>query len=141
LKPSDHQKAGYIAKIHDATPTAPIQAVANHQTGVEEWDVSTFEAPDYLSRWKRRVPKRVVFNYLDSRMTANPDQCLRQMIDYFEHEETKLADRFKIGKFLKEMIVSGQIDRLPSDWLAPGQLMRVVLLAKKWGIPVGPRKG
>jgi hypothetical protein len=114
-----------------------IKAVAAHQTGIEQWDESTIEASDYLRHWTRRVSKRVIFNFIDLWIRHNPRGCLREMVDYFEHEDTHLVERMRIDSFLKEMIVSGQIERLPSDWLAPAELKLVVELAKDYGIPVG----
>jgi hypothetical protein len=116
-----------------------IKAVANHQTGVEAWDRSTFKASDYLRDWKRHISKWVIFNFLDSWIKCNPNGSLREMVDYFEHENTLLlADRMEIRGFLEEMIGTGQIERLPGDWMKPAELESVVQLAKEYGIPIGP---
>jgi hypothetical protein len=114
-----------------------IKAVAAHRTGIEQWDLSTLEVSDYLRRWKRRVSKRIIFNFIDLWIGHNPRGSLREMVDYFEQEDTHLVERMRIDRFLEEMIVTGQIKRLPSDWLAPSELKLIVKLAKDYGIPVG----
>jgi hypothetical protein len=114
-----------------------IIAVVNHRTGISEWDSSTHKAPDYLPKWRRHVSKVVIFNFLDLWMKKNPEGCLREMVNYFEHEDTHLIKRTRIGGFLEEMMVTGQIDRLPSDHMVPSELQRVVRLAKKFRVPIG----
>lgn len=113
-----------------------IIAVAQHKTGVEEWDHSSFEASDYLNDWKREVSDRTIFNFIDYWMERNPEGTLRQMVDYYEHEDTHLIDRMRIVGFLKEMIVSGQMTRFPRVWMPPAEMSSVIRLAKEYGIPV-----
>lgn len=127
----DDESVGCTASVFDA-----IIAVAQHKTGVEEWDRSAFEASDYLKDWKRRVSDRTIFNFIDYWMERNPEGNLRQMVDYFEHEDTHLIDRMSIADFLKEMIVSGQMTRFPRVWMPPAEMSSVIRLAKEYGILV-----
>jgi hypothetical protein len=69
-------------------------------------------------------------------MERNPEGNLRQMVDYFEHEDTHLIDRMSIVDFLKEMIVSGQMTRFPRVWMPPAEMSSVIRLAKEYGILV-----
>jgi len=113
-----------------------IIAVAQHKTGVEEWDHSSFEVSDYLNDWKREVSDRVIFNFINHWMDCNSEGTLREIVDYFEHEATHLIDRMNIVGFLKEMIVSGQMSRFPRVWMPPAEMSSVIELAKEYGIPV-----
>lgn len=117
---------------------AAVQAVAGHKTGVAEWDSSSFEAPDYLRAWKRQVPGRTILNFLDSWIRSRPNGSLREMVDYFEHEDTHLVNRRNIKRFLERMIMYGQLERLPSDFMTPAELRGVVRLARRFRIPLGP---
>ena len=56
------------------------------------------------------------------------------MVDYLEHDATHLVNRSNIGEFLEEMIVSGQMKRLPRDWMTPAELDGVLRLAKEYGV-------
>lgn len=125
------ESIGRTTSVYDA-----ITAVSQHKTGVEEWDHSSFEASDYLNDWKREVSNRTIFNFIDYWMERNPEGSLRQMVDYFEHEDTHLIDRMRIVGFLKEMIVSGQMTRFPRVWMPPAEMSSVIRLAKEYGIPV-----
>lgn len=119
------------ASVFDA-----IISVAQHKTSVEEWDQSSFEVSDYLNDWKREVSDRTIFNFIDYWMERNPEGNLREMVDYFEHEDTHLIDRTNIIDFLEEMIVSGQMTRFPRVWMPPAEMYSVVELAKQYGILV-----
>lgn len=113
-----------------------IMSVAQHQTGVSEWDESPFEAADYLKDWKREVSDRVIFNFIDYWMECRPDGTLREMVDYFEHEDTHLIDRMNIAEFLKEMILTGQMTQFPRVWMPPAEMSSVIRMAKEYGVPV-----
>ena len=113
-----------------------IIAVAQHKTGVEEWDHSSFEASDYLNDSKRAILDRTIFNFIDYWMERNPEGDLRQMVDYFEHEDTCLIDRMRIFGYLEEMIVSGQMTRFPRVGMSPAEMSSIIRLAKEYGIPV-----
>lgn len=113
-----------------------IKSVAQHRTGVTEWDESSFEASDYLLDWTREVSDRVIFNFMDYWMDRNSGGDLRGMVDYFEHEATHLINRMNIANFMTEMIVSGQMNRFPRVWMPPAELRSVISLAKEYGIPV-----
>jgi hypothetical protein len=116
-----------------------VKAVCNHTTGVEEWDSSNCQASDYLGDWSPAVVEYVVYNYIDQWIRNNPHGSLRSMVDYFHHDGTHLVKRKNISDFLKEMITTGQIDSLPSDFMVPSELTSVVRLAKKYGIPIGSK--
>jgi hypothetical protein len=112
-----------------------IIAVSQHRTDIVEWDDSSFDAPDDLNEWNREVLDRTVFNFIDYWMEQNPQGSLRQMVEYFEHEDTCLIDRIRIGGFVEEMIVTGQMTRLPGVWMAPAEMSSVIELATAYGIP------
>lgn len=114
----------------------PIISVAQHQTGVSEWDESSFKASDYLKDWKREVSDRVIFNFIDYWMECRPAGTLREMVDYFEHEDTHLIDRMNIAEFLKEMILTGQMTQFPRVWMPPAEMSSVIRMAKEYGVPV-----
>lgn len=127
----DEESTATTASVYDA-----IISVAQHATGVEEWDRSSFEAPDYLKMWKREVPKRAIYNFIDQWMERNPEGDLRQIVDYFEHEDTHLIDRMNIIEFMKDMIVTRQMYRFPRVWMPPAEMLPVVELARQWGLSV-----
>lgn len=114
----------------------PILSVAQHRTGVSEWDESSFEASDYLKDWKREVSERVIFNFIDYWMECRPDGTLREIVDYFEHEDTHLIDRMNIVDFMKDMILTGQMTRFPRVWMPPAEMSSVIEMAKEYGVPV-----
>jgi hypothetical protein len=111
-----------------------VVAASRHQSGITELDTSDEKVSDYLLDWKVRVSQRMIFNYIDLWVHENPDSSLREMVDYFEHDATHLVNRENIGGFLEEMIVSGQMKRLPRDWMTPAELDRILLLAKEYGV-------
>jgi hypothetical protein len=114
-------------------------AVECHTTSLPSWDRSGIDFT-ISPEWKREVSEHVIFNHLDQWM-RRLGASLRDMTDYFERHPTGLVDRCNISEFLEQMMVSGQIDRLPSDEFAPAELDRVVSLARKMGIPVGGEPG
>ncbi len=129
---SDNEEPhGLFHDVHDA-----IRAVCSHSTGVEMWDDSSLGVSDYLLDWKREVPDRIVFNYIDYWIQRNPEGTLRDMVDYFEHDDTHLVDRTSLGDCLEEMIVNGQMTSFPRVWMPPADLRHVIELAKEYRIPV-----
>ena len=78
--------------------------------------------------------KRVIFNFIDQWIVPTPHGGLREMVDYFEHDDTHLVNRHNLSDFLKEMIVTGQLTALPGTSMAPSELQSVVRLAREYGI-------
>jgi len=113
-----------------------VVAASRHRSGIPELDGSNVAISDYLLDWERRVGQPMVFNYIDLWISMNPDGSMREMVDYFEHDATHLVNRSNIGEFLEEMIVSGQMKRLPRDWMTPAELDGVLRLAKEYGVQV-----
>lgn len=71
-----------------------IQAVAQHRTGLPEWDASSERVSDNLKDWTLRLDKkfkmRLVANYLRAHSGGS---SMREMVDYFEHKHGYLMDR------------------------------------------------
>jgi hypothetical protein len=114
-----------------------VRAIAQHRIGIFEWDTSQTKVSDYLPDWTCMVSEKVIFNFIDLWIEKNPTASLREMVDHFETERMSLVNRESIGGFLEEMIISGQIKRLPRDWMTPVELQDVVRLAKRYRIPLG----
>jgi hypothetical protein len=113
-----------------------VVAASKHQTGIQGFDESDERISDYLLDWQLRVEKHTIFNYIDLWILENPQSSLREMVDYFEHEATHMVDRENLEDFLEEMIISGQVKRLPRDWMTPSELDRILRLAKEYGVDV-----
>lgn len=127
----EDESQGHFITVYDA-----IKTVHFHSTGIAEWDASSFEVSDYLLDWEREVPDRVIFNYIDYWIQRNPKGSLRGMVDYFEHDDTRLVDRMNISGFLEEMIISGQLNSIPHPSMSPCELESVVRLARDYGISI-----
>ena len=113
-----------------------VVAASKHKSGISELDTSEENVSDYLLDWSIRVSQRLIFNYIDSWVCKKPNGSLREMVDYFEHDATHLVNRYNIGGFLEEMIVGGQMKRLPRDWMTPSELDGILRLAKEYGVEV-----
>ena len=111
-----------------------VLAASRHKSGIRELDTSDEKISDYLLDWKVRVGQRLIFNYIDLWIRENINGSLREMVDYFEHDATHLVNRGNLSGFLEEMIVSGQVERLPRDWMTPAELDHILHLAKEYGV-------
>ena len=111
-----------------------VVAASKHLSGIPELDTSGENVSDYLLDWSVCGSQRLIYNYIDLWVRKSPGGSLREMVDYFEHDATHLVNRSNIGGFLEEMIVSGQMKRLPRDWMTPAELNAIPRLAKEYGV-------
>jgi hypothetical protein len=109
-----------------------IRAVAEHKTGLPEWDKSDEKASDYIKKWKRHFDDRLLINLVADYLEKRPDDSMRSLIDYFEHKYSYMMDRMKIIDLIRQMMVSGEIKKLPSMDMAPAETRSLQRLAKKW---------
>ena len=113
-----------------------VVAASKHESGIARWDRHGQQLSDYLLAWEVRVSQYLIINYIDLWIQRNPQGSLREMVDYFEHDPTHLVNRGNIADFLRQMIVSGQVKRLPRDWMTPAELHGVLRLAREYGVEV-----
>lgn len=113
-----------------------VVAASKHGTGITRWDWHGQQLSDYLPDWKVRVSQYLIINYIDLWIQRNPEGSLREMVDYFEHDPTHLVNRGNIADSLRQLIVSGQVKRLPRDWMTPAELDSVLRLAREYGVDV-----
>lgn len=111
-----------------------VVAASRHQSSIRKLDTSDERISDYLLDWTTRVSQRMIFNYIDLWVQGHPNGSLREMVDYFEHDATHLVNRDNIAGFLEEMIVGGQMKRLPRDWMTPAELDGILRLAKEYDV-------
>jgi len=113
-----------------------VVAASKHKSGITRWDRHGQRLSDYLPGWEVRVSQYLIINYIDLWIQRNPQGSLREMVDYFEHDPTHLVNRGNIADSLRQMIVSGQVKRLPRDWMTPAELDGVLRLAREYGVEV-----
>jgi len=111
-----------------------VVAASKHRSGIPKLDGSTEAVSDYIRDWRVCVKPHFLFNYIDLWLRGNPRGSLRDLVDYFEHDPTHLVDRLLICRALKEMIVTGQLKKLPSDHLTPAELHGILTLAREYGV-------
>ena len=115
-------------KIHDH-----IRAVAERRTGLSEWDLSSEHVSDYVKDWTLKLDKKfqmqLVSEYLRMHLTGS---SMRGMVDYFEHKHGYFMDRMLVRDLLRELIMTGQIDKLPSMSMAPAEMKSLGRMAKVW---------
>lgn len=120
-------------------PYDAILAVAQHRTGIAEWDASPEVVSDYAPDWVRHTDKRFQMRLLDAYLTARPGDSLRQMVDYFEQRHGYFMDRTVIDDLLTELVTTGQLDRLPNMDFAPAEMKGLARIAAHWGVASGER--
>ena len=115
---------------------AALKAAYRGESGISEWDCVGVTISDYLGDWEMCVGRRILFNYFALWIEKNPGGTLRSMDDYFRRDRMSLVDRHDICAFLEEMLVSGQLQKLPGDWLTPSEYDGVLRLAKEYGVEI-----
>lgn len=78
-------------------PLHAILAVANHNSGLPDWDNSTEVASDYAGDWGKDRDERIRMRMLDEYMKARPNDSLRAIVDYFEGRHWYYLERHAIG--------------------------------------------
>jgi len=110
-----------------------IRAVAEHRTGLAEWDSSSEQVSDYIKDWNLQLDKKfqmqLVWEYLRMNLTGS---TMRLMVDYFEHKHGYLMDRMLVLDLLRELIMTVQIGELPSMSMAPSEMKSLERMAKVW---------
>jgi hypothetical protein len=114
-------------KIYDL-----IRAVAEHKTGLPEWDDSDEKVSDYIRDWTRHFDDRLLINLLADYLEKCPHEGMRGVVDYFEHKYSYMMDRMKIVDLMEQMIMAGEMKRLPSMDMAPSETQSLQLLAERW---------
>ncbi len=114
-------------KIYDL-----IIAVAQHRTGLAEWDASDEIVSDYIKDWQPEFDDRLLMNLVADFLRVRPHDSMRGMVDYFEHKHSYCLERMKIIDLLEQLIITGEIDRIPSMHMAPSEMEDIGRLAKKW---------
>lgn len=117
-----------IKKIYEL-----IKAVANHRTGLPDWDSSSETVSDYAGDWTLKLDKLFQMNLVGEYLRMNPSgSSMREMVDYFEHKHGCFMDRMLVRDLLRELIMTGQIDKLPSMSMAPTEIRSLERMAKVW---------
>ena len=120
-------------RITDKKPYEHIRAVAEHRTGLPNWDISAAHVSDYAKDWTLNLDKKIQMNLVAEYLQMNPSgSSMRRMIDYFEHKHGYFMDRTLVRDLLRELIMTGQIDKLPSMTMAPAELKSLERMAKVW---------
>tara|TARA_A100001391_G_scaffold41777_2_gene24059 strand:- start:286 stop:831 length:546 start_codon:yes stop_codon:yes gene_type:complete len=109
-----------------------IRAVAQHRTGLEEWDGSTEAVSDYVRDWKEEYDDRLLINLTAEYLQRREGDSIREMVDYFEHKHSYMLDREKLKELLQQMMLTGEIKRLPSFDMAPSEMKSLQRLERKW---------
>ncbi|MDB5308808.1 MAG: hypothetical protein JWO38_3010 [Gemmataceae bacterium] len=113
-------------------PYDPIRAVAEHRTGIPEWDASREKVSDYAPDWERHPDKLFQMRLLDAYLTKRPDDSLRSIVDYFKSRHSYVLERMAIDELLTELITTGQLDKLPSMHMAPAEMTELARIAAHW---------
>lgn len=109
-----------------------IRAVANHTTGLLEWDDSDEKASDYIRDWTRHFDDRLLINLVADYLEECPDEKMRGVIDYFEHKFSFMLNRVKVIELMEQLILTGEMKKLPSMDMAPSETRSLERLAQKW---------
>lgn len=116
-----------VRKIYDL-----IVAVAQHRTGLPEWDESPEQASDYVRDWNEEYDDRLLINLVADFLRVRQHDSMRSMVDYFEHKHSYFLNRMKIIELLEQLMLSGEVNSLPSMHMAPAEMEGLQRLAKKW---------
>ena len=109
-----------------------ILAVAQHGTGLPEWDESGENVSDYVKDWTPEYDDRLLINLVAEYLRLRPNDSMREMVDYFEHKHGYFMDRMKIKDLLQQLMLTGEIENIPSMHMAPSEMKSLQRLAKRW---------
>ena len=114
-------------KIYDL-----ILAVAQHRTGLPDWDNSRVRVSDDTRDWTAEHDDRLLINLVAEFLRLRSHDSMRDMVDYFEHKHGYFMDRMKIKDLLQQLILTGEIAAIPSMHSAPSEMKSLQGLANKW---------
>ena len=109
-----------------------VRVVAQHRTGLQQWDDSTEIVSDYVRDWKEEYDDRLLMSIVAEYLNLRPDDSMRGMVDYFEHKHSYMIDRMKLKDLLQQLILLGEIDRIPSLAMAPSEMKSLQRLAERF---------
>ncbi len=109
-----------------------VRAVAEHRTGLRDWDESGIRVSDYVKDWNLRLDKKFQINLVAEYLRIEADASMRQMVDYFERKYGYMIDRIILKDLLQELVITRQVDKLPSMYMAPAEMKSLEPLAKEW---------
>lgn len=111
---------------------ALVRAVANHQTGLIDWDDSSEKVSDYIRDWKIAFGDKLRMQVLGDYLQKCKNRSMRDMVDYFEHKHGYMMGRIELGDLLRDLMMTGQVTDIPSMDMAPAEMQELALLAKTW---------
>jgi len=114
-------------KIYDA-----IRAAVKHRPGSTERDDADEQVSDYLPDWQSHVDDRMRMRVIEEYLKRAPAPSYRGIEDYRHFAYPWLMDRMELVRLMEHLAVTGQLDRLLSDFMVPSEFRRVANLAKKW---------
>jgi len=110
-----------------------IRAVAEHRTGLPVWDASRVHVSDYVKDWTLKLDKKFQMQCVAEYLRMHPTgSSMRKMADYFEHKHGYFMHRMLVRDLLRELLMTGQIDKLPSMAMAPSEFKSLERMAKVW---------
>lgn len=109
-----------------------IRAVAQHKTGLPKWDDSDEKVSDYIRDWTPHYDDRLLINLVADYLEQCPHEGMRTVVDYFEHKYSYMMDRMKVIELMEQMILTGEMKKLPSMKMAPSETDCLRRLAKKF---------
>lgn len=110
-----------------------VCAVAEHRTGLMGWDASPEKVSDYVKDWTLHLDKRFQMRLLGKYLWQHSAMSsMRAVVDYFEHKHGYLMDRMVVRDLMQELIITGQLETLPSMSMAPAEMDSLLRMAKVW---------
>ena len=109
-----------------------IVAVAQHSTGLLAWDECDESVSDHVRDWTPEYDDRQLINLVAEYLRLRPNGSMRCMVDYFEHKHSYFMNRTKIKELLVQLMLTGEIEKIPSMQMAPAEMRSLKRLAKKW---------
>lgn len=115
-----------------ATPFDALIAVAQHNTGLVQWDQCNEVVSDYTRDWEILFDDRLRVNVIDRYIEATDVASYRSLVEHVEMQYPYLMDRTELAECLEQLIITGQLSRFPVDYRTPAELSRVARLARQW---------
>lgn len=109
-----------------------VNVVHQHRTGYEPWDGSDELAPDSLAGWTCHVNDQTKIQLLSDCINSPFWHSYREVVDYFHFKHPYLLDRCQIANLIEDLAITGQLEKLPSDWMTPAELSLTSARVKKW---------
>ncbi len=109
-----------------------VVCVAQHRTGLSEWDLSDDRVSDSTKDWILELDKKFLMELVGEYLRMDSDGTLRSMVDYFEHKHSYCMSRMVVRELLLELVTTGQVKKLPSDEKAPAEFKSLIAIAMRW---------